>query len=171
MRRLLTIVLVGLLTLAAAHGTSGAADVKIGVIDTHRIMRDSKAAKKVREILLKDMESKRERFRYEEEQTLKLQEEIKRDAQTMNPAVRQEKTEKFERELKELSRLKSDLEEDFRKKEAELTRKILKEVGRIVNDFRKKEKYTIILEKRYVVAAEDAIEVTEKIINLYDAAK
>ena len=170
MRKLFVILFVCMCALAVAHGTSGAADVKIGVIDTQKILRDSKGAKKARDILLKDLETKRAQYKSEEDQARKLEEEIKRDAQAMEPALRQEKTDKLEKELKELSRLKSDLEEDFRKKEAELTRKILGEVGRIVSEFRKKEKFTIILEKRYVVAAEDSIEVTEKIINLYDAA-
>lgn len=157
------------LLLAVSGGVSTAADAKIGLIDTQKIMRESNAAKKARDILSKDLEAKRAQYKGEEDQARKLEEELKRDSQNMTPAARQEKAEKLEKEIKELGRLKSDLEEDFRRKDAELARKIIGEIGEIVKEFTKKEKYTVILEKRYIVAADDAIDITDKIIRLYDA--
>ena len=170
MKKIIVLVFVWMCALTLAQGTSIAADVKIGVIDTQKIMRDSKGAKKARDILMKDLEAKRAQFKSEEDQARKLEEELKRDGQAMEAKARQEKAEKLEKELKELSRLKSDLEEDFRKKEADLTRKIFADISGIVKDFQKKEKFTVILEKRLVVAAEDSIDVTDKVIGLYDAA-
>lgn len=160
-----------LLLLPVFGGVSTAADGKIGVIDTQKIMRESKAAKKARDILMKDLEAKRAKFKAEEDQARKLDEELKRDAQNMTPAARQEKAEKLEKEVKELGRLKSDLEEDFRKKDAEVFRKVLGDVINVVKEVTKKEKFTVIFEKRYVVASDDAIDITDKIIKLYDAVK
>jgi outer membrane protein len=152
-------------------GVSQAADVKIGMIDTQKIMREAKAAKKARDVLMKDLEAKRAKYKAEEDEARKLEEELKKGGQSMAPAARQEKADKLEKEIKELGRLKSDLEEDFRKKDAELTRKLLKEIYDIVKEYRKKEKFTVILERRYVVTADDAIDITDKIIKLYDAVK
>lgn len=160
-----------ILLLAGSGGVSSAADVKIGLIDTQKIMRESKAAKKARDVLAKDLEAKRAKFKAEEDQARKLDEELKKEGQSMTSAARQEKAEKLEKEIKELGRLKSDLEEDFRRKDAELARKVLGEIGNVVKEFRKKEKYTVILEKRYVVDADEAIDITDKIIKLYDAVK
>lgn len=148
-----------------------AQSVKIGMIDTQKIMRESKAAKKARDILMKELEAKRAKYKSEEDQARKLEEELKRDAQGMPPETRKEKAEKLEREIKELGRLKSDLEEELRKKDAELTQKLLKDIYDIVKELSKKEKYTVILEKRYVVTADDAIDITDKVIQRYDAAK
>lgn len=148
-----------------------AQSVRIGLIDTQKIMRESKAAKKAKELLMKDLEAKRAQYKGEEDQARKLEEELKKGAPSMTPAARQEKAEKLEKEIKELGRLKSDLEGDFRKKDAELARKILGEISEIVNELLKKEKFTVILEKRYVVAADDGIEITDKVIRLYDAVK
>lgn len=145
--------------------------IKVGMIDTQKIMRESNAAKKARDILMNDLEAKRAQFKAEEEQTRKLEEELKRDGQSMTPAARQEKAQNLEKEIRELGRLKSDLEEDFRKKDAELARKIVTDIIGIAKEFQKKEKFTVILEKRYVVAADEAIEVTDKVLRLYDAVK
>lgn len=158
-------------TMLACAGSAVAADAKIGVIDTQKILHESKAAKKAREILMKDLEAKRSKYKAEEDQARKIEEELKRGGESLGPAERKEKAEKLEKEIKELGRLKSDLEEELRKKDAELGRKLIKEIYDIVQELRKREKFTVILEKRYVVAADDAIDITDKIIKLYDAVK
>ena len=101
----------------------------------------------------------------------KLEEEIKREGQGMPPETRKEKAEKLEKEIKELGRLKSDLEEELRKRDAELTQNLLRGIYAVVKDFSKKEKYTVILDKRSVVTADEAVDITDKIIQRYDAAK
>ena len=157
---------IGLLALLVP-GMAGAADVKIGMIDVQKIMRDSKAAKSARDVLMKDLDTKKAQFKVREDDVRKLEEDLK----TAPPAARQEKAERLEKEVKELGRLKSDLEDSFKKKDAEIGRKLLKEINDIVKDFSKKEKYTVILERRYVVSADEAVDITDKIIRLYDAVK
>jgi Skp family chaperone for outer membrane proteins len=44
-------------------------------------------------------------------------------------------------------------------------------VGEIIRDFRKKEKFTFILEKKTVVAHDEGIDITTDVIKLYDARK
>ena len=53
----------------------------------------------------------------------------------------------------------------------ELRRKILQDVLEIVKEYRKKEKYTIVMEKQSIVDSDDAIDITDKIIRLYDIVK
>ncbi len=74
-------------------------------------------------------------------------------------------------EVKELKYLRSDLEEELKKKDAELTQKLIGELREIVRAFSKKENYTLIMERSAVVAADDAIDITDKIIQIYDAQK
>jgi outer membrane protein len=167
-KRLLVGMIAGVLLLIPSWPVF-AQTVKIGLIDTQKIMRESSAARKARDILMKDLEAKRSQIKAEEDQIRKLDGELKKEGQNMTAAARQEKAGKLEKEIRELGRLKSDLEEDFRKKDAELAGKILGEIGGIVNGYLKKEKLTVVLEKRFVVAADDAIEITDKIIRLYDA--
>ena len=145
--------------------------VKIGIIDTQRIMRESRAARSARAILRKDLEAKRAVFRAKQDEVRAMEEELKREGKGMSPLLRKEKEEKFQKEIKQLRRLKTDLEEEFKKKDVELARKLLGEIRDIVDKFLKKEKYTVILEKRYIVASDEAIDVTDQIIKLYDAQR
>ena len=74
-------------------------------------------------------------------------------------------------QVKELRCLKADLEEELKRKDAELTRKLLTEIRDVVEEYRKKNKITVIFEKRSVVAFDGAIDITDKIIKLYDTVK
>ena len=167
---MLTTLLVGIMTLLPFAAAS-AASTKIGLIDTQKIMQESRAAKKARDAFLKDVEAKRAELRAKQEEVLALEEELKKERKKMSPSARKQKGEKLQKEIKELKRLRSDLEEELKKKDVELTQKLLLEIGGIVKEFSKKENYTVILEKKSVVAADEAIDITDKIIRLYDDLK
>ncbi len=148
-----------------------AADLKVGVIDIQKIMRESNAAKNARAVFLKDLEAKRNVFNAKQKEVQDLQEEIKNKIKDMSEALRIEKTEKLSKEAKELERLKADLEEELKKKDTELTRKVLKEISDVAQEYRRKEKYSIIYEKQTLVSYDEAIDITDKIIKLYDVVK
>jgi outer membrane protein len=141
---------------------------RIGVIDTQKIMKESKAAKEARDAFLKERKAKQAAFVGQEREVLKLQEEVKSlDAKTP-PDVRRAKTDKLNHEAKELKRFKDDIEEELKRKEVELTTKIVQDVRRILVDFRKKEGLTVILDKSAVVVYDDAVDITDRIIKIYD---
>lgn len=144
---------------------------KLGIIDTAKIMRESKAAKYAQAIFLKDLEAKRGILAAKEKEVWLLEEELKNPDTRLSLEERSSKNDKMAKEVKELSRLKSDLEEELKKKDVELTRKLIGEIREIVNTFYKQENYTLILEKNTVVASDNAIDITDKIILLYDGQK
>ncbi|MFC1868786.1 OmpH family outer membrane protein [Thermodesulfobacteriota bacterium] len=152
-------------------GSVFAADVKIGVIDTQKIMIESRAAKNARAVFLKDVEGKRKLLIGKQNEVQAMDEDLKKNGKDMAPQVRKEKADKLAREVKELKRLRSDVEEELKKKEMELVRKLRGDIREIVREYSKKEKYTVILEKRSVVASDEAIDITDKIIRLYNVVK
>jgi outer membrane protein len=152
-------------------GSTWAASLKIGVIDTDKILRESVAAKNARAVLLDDLKEKRALFTEKQEAVGALEEELRDQAQDMSPSERKEKTDALSKELKNLKRLKDDLEEELNKKNVELTQKILKEVGELVREYFEKKNYSVILEKKSVVISDDDLDITDEIIRLYDMRK
>jgi outer membrane protein len=148
-----------------------AADIKIGVINTTKIISDSKAGKIAKSVLTKEIEEKQTEFTAKQKELQAMKDEITSKEKEMAASVYSEKTAKFSLASKELSRMKSDMEDELKTKENELGQKILLELSSIVSDFCKKEKYTIILEKKNVAAFDSAVDITDKIIQLYDAAQ
>ena len=172
MKRLLnlSVLLAGIMIMLYC-GTALAKDVKIGVIDTQKIMRESKAAKKAGAAFLKDVEAKRAVYTSKEKEVQTLRSKLQKSSKKMSESARKQKGEKLQKEIKELKRLRTDLEEELKKKDVELGRKIRKEILGVVKAYMKKNDFTVILEKRSVVAADDAIDISDKIIKLYDATR
>lgn len=172
MRKKLAIMAVILVAVAIrSSDCTQAADVKIGIIDTQEVMKESKAARKARTLLMDELNEKRSVFSRKQDEVRLLEEEIKIKGDGMTESQRREKNDQLAREVKNLQRLKTDLEEELNKKNVDLTQKILQEVSDVVKEFMKKEKYTLILEKKSVVSSDEAIDITERILRLYDAKK
>jgi len=148
-----------------------AANVKIGLIDTQRIMQESRAAKQARRIFLKDLEKKRGVLKDKLEEVRALQEKLKSEAGDMSPSDRRAEGDRLALGIKAVKRLKADLEEELKKKDVELTRNLLGEIRKICRDYTKEKGYTVILEKKSVVAYDEAADITDKIIGLYDTLK
>ena len=164
-------IVMGFMLAAMPVAATKESPVKIGVIDTKKILRESKAAKAAHSVFMKDLEAKRGIFQGKEKEVRQLEVELKSTDQQMTTETRNKKAEKLAQEVKELKRLGADMEEELKKKEVELTRRILTELAQIVQTFSKREQYMLILEKGSVIAADDAIDITDRIIKLYDAGK
>jgi Skp family chaperone for outer membrane proteins len=63
------------------------------------------------------------------------------------------------------------MNEELKSKNTELTRKLLAEIGGVVQTLLKNEQYTVIMQSDKVVAFDKAIDITEEVIKLYDAEK
>lgn len=150
---------------------AAAGDVKIGIVDIQKIMRESRAAKDAQAVFLKEVEAKRAILISREKDVRKMEEDVKNLSAKTSADVRQEKVDKLAKEVRELKRLGSDFDEELKRKDAELAQKLLAEIRQILKSYSKKEDYTIILEKNTVLVSDDAVDITDRIIRLYDAQK
>jgi len=148
-----------------------AAEIKVGIINTTKIISDSKAGKNAKSLLSKEIETRQATFAAKQKELQAMKDELSSKNKEMTASAYNEKSAKYSQAGKELSRMKSDMEDELKTKETELSQKILTELSDIVSDLCKKEKYTIILEKKNVAAFDSAVDITDKIIQLYDASQ
>ena len=164
------IILIGLFFATAALAADKKT-VKIGIIDVQKVLRESQAAKKAQAIYKKDFESKRALLNAAEKEIRRLEEDLKENGRALSVDARKEKEENLTKQVKEFKRLAADMDEELKKKDAELTRKLLAEIGGVVQTLLKKDQYTVIMQSDKIVAFDEAIDITEKVIKLYDAEK
>lgn len=145
--------------------------VKVGVIDTRRIMRESKAARSALAVFQKDLEAKRGVLAAKQREIKEIEEELKSADPKLTPEARRQKEETLTRETRELKLLKADMEDDLKKRNLELTQQIISEVNGVVGAYVKKEKITLVFERSVVVALDEAVDITGAIIRLYDEGK
>ena len=159
--------LMGLVFMTSAY----AADIKIGVIDTQRIMAESKAGIATRTLFQKEVQEHNSRLQAKQKEVQALQEELNAKGKEMAAMALAEKQEKFTNTLKELNRMKNDMTEDLEARDNELSQKILNAIRDIVVQYSQKEKFTMILDKNSLVSYDSAVDITDKIIQLYDASQ
>ncbi|MDY6831131.1 MAG: OmpH family outer membrane protein [Thermodesulfobacteriota bacterium] len=146
-----------------------ASKVKVGVIDTKRVIRDARAARAARADIYEEIREKQAMFSEKQADVMSLSVELRKQQAALDQETYRQKSDDLEKQMKELSRLKEDLESELNEKNVELTRKILQEVWEIVNQYRRDEGYTLIFEADKVVSADEETDITEAIIQIYDA--
>lgn len=152
----------------AAAGTAGA--MKIGMVDMQKILRESKNSQKVRTAFMKDVEKKQAAIAAKEGEIRKLEEEFGR----LDPAAmeaRKKKGDQIKHEMRELQYLREDAEGELKRKEMEITQKVIGEIMLVVRNYARSERFTIILDRMAVITAEESVDITDRILKLYDAQK
>ncbi len=145
--------------------------IKIGVVDFQRVIRESRLGKNATAVFMRELEARRAAVVAKEKEVLLLEEELKKPDPKWSPEVRKEKRERLEREVRDFRRLQSDTEEDMKKKEVEVTQAIIAEIREVVRSLQKSDAFTLLLDRGIALAHDEAIDVTGRVITLYDATK
>lgn len=146
-------------------------ELKIGIVDLQKIMRTSKVVKAAMDEFMKEVEAKRNILTTKAREVQALEQELsKLDPKT--PAdQRREKENKLKRQSRELNNQRQDIEEDLKKRDREVTQKVMGEIMVTIRNFAQAEHYSLILERSSIVAADEALDITDKIVKLHDAKK
>lgn len=147
--------------------------LKIGVFDLQRIMRDSKAIQGYRKTLEREVESKKKVLVEKQDSVKLIEEKLKREDKGMSPDERKRLEERLGNELKELRRLREDIDMDLKKVDRELSQRALREIGETVRELAQKEKYSMVFEKSLagIAFVQDSFDITTKVIEIYDSKR
>ena len=74
----------------------------------------------------------------------------------------------FQRRSVTLQRTMTDLRQGLQLKEREMMQDILKELEGVVTEFGKAEKFTLILDRSQILFADQAVDITSRVIETFD---
>jgi Skp family chaperone for outer membrane proteins len=136
-------------------------------------MKDSKVIQEYRKTLGKEVEAKRRLLAEKQDSVRLIEEKLKKEDKGISIDERKRLEDSLSRELKELRRLKEDVNMDLQKIDQELSQRALREITEIIRNIAQKEKYTMVFEKSLagIAYSEDSFDITQKIIDAYDAKK
>ena len=142
--------------------------IKIGFIDVQRAISESQAGKKAKERFqaqVKKVEADLLRQKQEVER-------LKGDMDKKGPLLKEDDRKNLEKDFQKkyliYQRDMRDSQEELRQKEGEITGDILKEIETVVIEIGKSEKFTLILERTQVLYSDQAVDITAKVIELYN---
>ena len=147
---------------AACALAAGAADLKIGFVNTERVFREAAPAKRAQQKLEREFASRNAELAKVEKQGRDLQTELERENVTIPEAQRREK----ERQLADISRnfqrLQREIREDLNLRRNEELARVQERATRVINQIAEQEKFDLIIQE--AVFASGRIDITDKVI-------
>jgi len=150
------------IALALSVMSAGAAEMKIGFVNTERVFREAAPAKRAQQALEREFSARNAELSKVEKQGRDLQQELERENVTMPEASRREK----ERQLADISRnfarIQREIREDLNLRRNEELAAVQGVATRIINQIAEQEKFDLIVQE--AVFASSRIDITEKVI-------
>ena len=157
---------------SASVFAAGETGSKVGVLNIQRVILESKAGKIAKIEFDKEFEVKRTALAAKEKSVRALESDLKASGAKMKADARKIKEEKMAEEIKDFQRLKQDMEEGLKKKDSELTSKILKDILDITKNIGTQGGYSLILQAGpQVVYMDNAVDITDEVLKKYDTGK
>lgn len=156
MRTLVAAVLAGWIFAA------GAAELKVGFVNTERVFREAAPARRAQQTLEREFAARNAELAKVEKQGRDLQNELERENVTLPEAQRREK----ERQLADISRnfqrLQREIREDLNLRRNEELASVQERATRVINQIAEQEHFDLIVQE--AVFASSRIDITEKVI-------
>lgn len=156
------------LALAAATVSAQAQELKIGFVNTERILRDSAPAKASQQKLEQEF-AKREKSIQDSATKLKeLSEKLERDAAVMPESERSKRQREAAELERDVQRRQREFREDLNQRRNEELAAVIERANRAIRQIAEAEKYDVILQE--AVFASPRIDITEKVLRTLNTA-
>lgn len=164
-------VLIAGMTLSTRLNAADKVDtVKIGVVDLQKVIIQSTGGKEARGLFEGEMTAKKKAITEKEEMLKKLRSEI--DKGGISDSEKKEKEDNFQKDARDLRRLRDETESTLREMDKAITVKMIGEIREVISKLGDEGKYTLILEKdASVLYMPNTIDLTGKVIENYDKQK
>lgn len=147
----------------------GAEALKVGVFDIQRIMNEATAVGSYRQRYQNTLELKRKPLSQTEDELKQLRERL--DKGSLKPEERMAAEEEFAQKLRTAKHHREDLDAEVMQMDRWLKAQVFRDISGILEELNKKEDYTIILERSVVAYYKNTVDITGKIIDLYNKKK
>lgn len=148
--------------MAATASSVFAADIKLGFVNTERVLRDSAPAKRAQAKLEKEFALRKAELDKLEKQGRELQSQLQKESVTMSDSDRRDRDRQLQGIDRDFQRLSREFREDLNLRRNEELASIQEKATKVVNEIAEKEKYDLILQEAVFAGAK--IDITDKVI-------
>lgn len=149
------------------------ANTKIAVFDMQKAIQTVAEGKRARDTLKKDWDSRQGKLKKKEEKIQQAMEEFKKQAMVLDEKARRDKEMEIRQQMAELQQEGMQAQQDFQKKDQQLSGPILEKLKRTVGDVAKAKGYNLVIDSNensvFYFEAKDNL--TDDVIKKYDSGK
>jgi len=153
--------------IASASSAAAAAELKIGVVNMERILRESKTAIEASDRLNAEGQRRQEEIEGISRRFKSRLERFEKDAPTMDETTRLQERRALAEMERDVTRRSREAREEFNQRRNEEVL-LQNRAGRLVQDLAKREKFDLVLYEYFY--ASDRIDLTKRVIDLLDAS-
>jgi len=165
-------VIIAAVFISFCSGQAAADNGKLGFVDIQKVLNTSNAGKDAKEQLTAKVRKYQDEINRKQEEMKKLKDALEKQGAVLSESAKSAKEKEYQQILKDLQRLQKDAQEDLQSKDEELTRKILGDIEKIVQDYGRKNGYAFIfIRNDSMIFADDKIDLTDQILALLNAIK
>lgn len=146
------------------------AEVKIAVADSQVALMSTEAAKKAVEKLQADLKPQRDRMAQLKSELEALEAKAKKDGAIMSEKERKDLQKQAEVKFQEYNNLGQAIQKRTQEAQNELLQRMIPKMEAVVEELQKTNKYDLIIEKKNVIFADPAVDITKKITEKLNAA-
>ena len=156
-------------SLALLAGAASAQDLKIGYVNSERVLREATPAKAAQSKLEAEF-SKRERELNEAATRLKgAADKLEKDAPTLSETERGRRQRELVEQDRDLQRKRREFQEDLNQRKNEELAAVVERANRVIKQIFDQEKYDLILQD--AVHWSPRVDITKKVIDALNAGK
>lgn len=146
---------------------------KVGVVDLQRVLLESSRGKVAKDLLATNTQSKKDELEKAAAKLKKKQEDFEKKAAILSTSAKEDMLRTLQGQQMKLQQMYQQFRQDIQKQDSDLTQAILKDIEPILQKLAKKEKFNLVLEKTEsgILYAPDKIDLTDRVISLYDKRK
>jgi outer membrane protein len=173
--RILVAATLGAAMLAAAPARSQAPapaapiQLKIGFVNTERILRDAKPAQGAQRKIEVEFKKRDDELARLADQLKRLQDELDKNSVTMSETQRRNKEREFADLNREFQRKQREFREDLNQRRNEELAQVVEQANRVIRQIAEQEKYDLVVQD--VVYFSPRIDITDKVIKALESGK
>jgi outer membrane protein len=142
--------------------------ISIGYIDLQKVMVESDKGKEAKQTLTQEADRLKKNLDSKQDELQKMKDAFEKQGTTITPEARAEREKQYQTKLKDYQRLANDYQTELQQKDMEVTQRLLKDLEEVIKTIGERDKLTLIVEKSQVLFASPAIDITPKIIALFN---
>lgn len=170
MKKLFQLTLGIFIILCLQHTALGQKSFKVAVVDIQRLQNQSAVFQKQRAKLKKKFDAMQKKLKDEEQAIRKLEEDFNKQSMMLSLDAKEDKKRELERKKRHFKYLYEDYTQEMKDAETEATKRVGKELEKIVQKIAAEKGYILIFERRTIglIYFDDAIDITDQVSKAYD---
>jgi len=137
------------MTLATTSSVWAQLPTKLGYVDMEKAVNESKAGKEARDKFLKYMKKKRAESEKKKKELTSMKQILEKQGALLAEDVRVEKEREYQKKVREYQLYLKNLRDDARTKEMEMSKKIIREIQKVIFSYAKKDTIIKIYDQEY----------------------